>query len=287
VPRRRHRRLRLRNRVFVERSAGVFEPREVTTAAGSVTASRSSTGSRLESASSSPARSSWIRTAGWVSDDQPHHRPVGEAPRRGRPARARRRARGLVVAPARPARRAAGSRRHPGDRLLDMGSQPGPGRGPGHLSDRDGAARRAQGESRARRLRFRRLVRLRRLRRTAPISTGPARARWNTCRRRCRLPAGRQDRARSGRDRARLDLSVRARRRLAHPQPGRPAVGAGLVPAVSLEIRAWGGRRGVSGRLRAPVPGERRSESAAGRTDCRSAASSTPCAGAMATSAAG
>ena len=68
-----------------------------------------------------------------------------------------------VVHPAHPAGRHPRPLRHPGDRLLALGPQPRHHRGPGHLSDRHRAARRAEGEGDPRLLRLRLQLRLRHL----------------------------------------------------------------------------------------------------------------------------
>ena len=60
-----------------------------------------------------------------------------------------------------PARRDPRPLRHPGHRLLALGPKPRHHRGPGHLPDRDRAARRAEGQGDPRLLRLRLLVRLR------------------------------------------------------------------------------------------------------------------------------
>ena len=81
-----------------------------------------------------------------------------------------------VVRAAHPARRDPRSVRHPGHRLLALGPQPGHHRGPGHLSDRHRAARRAEGQGHPRLLRLRLLATSTSSSRTAPTSTGRARA---------------------------------------------------------------------------------------------------------------
>ena len=77
--------------------------------------------------------------------------------------------------------------------------------------------------------------------------------------------AGRgQDGARARRDRRRLGLPVRPRRRLGHAVARRPAHAAGLEPALPRAVGARRGRGRVHRRLRPAVPGDRRPEPAAG-----------------------
>ena len=78
------------------------------------------------------------------------------------------------------------------------------------------------------------------------------------------LPQGSKTELGPGRHRSRLDLPVRAGGQFGQAQPGGPAVAPGLVSALSPQVRAR--RRGSCAhrRIRQAVPGERRSEPAAG-----------------------
>ena len=144
-----------------------------------------------------------------------------------------------------------------------MGSQSRSHRSAGHVSDRDGDARRAGRAGGPRRLGLRLLVRLRDLRGGHRHLLG-ALANPGVPLRRAVAAAPRcADGARARRDRSRLGLPVRARGPLGHAQPGGSAVVPGLVPALLPE----GGARRVGGglarRVRPAVPGERRPEPAA------------------------
>src|ERR671932_450452 len=59
-------------------------------------------------------------------------------------------------------------------------------------------------------------------------------------------------------DRSRMGVSIRARRRIGHAQPRGPALLSRLVSSLPLEVGPWRRRRGVTWRVRAAVPGERR-----------------------------
>ena len=146
----------------------------------------------------------------------------------------------LVVDETHSARRHSRPQRHPGDRLLAMGPQPRHPRGPGHVSDRQRDAGRAEGEGRSRLFRLRLLVRVHHFRgRHGHLLGALAHARVSV-----EDPAeaaeGRGDGTRAGRHRRRLGLSVCAGGRRP-AQPGRTALAAGLVPALSAcrRCRAW------------------------------------------------
>ena len=121
-------------------------------------------------------------------------------------------------------------------------------------------ARRAARQGGARHLRLRLLVRLRRSSRTAPTSTGRARARSSTSRRCCRA-CRRASTTELGPDATGLGWVFQyvLVDDVGHAQPGRPAVAAGLVPPLSPEVGARRRRRRVARRLRPAVPGQRRS----------------------------
>ena len=217
----------------------------------------------------------WLLTTGFcfpapvsywilIDHDQPHHRLLrcqqvlrAHADRRGVHRR-------LVVAAADPGGRDPGPERYAGDRVLALGQEPGPGRGPGDLPDRLGAGGRPQGAGGARLLGLRLLLRLRHLRGRHRHLLG-ARAHPGVPRGRAAAAApGRADRARPGRDPARLGLPVRPGRRVRQTQPGRAALVSGLVPQVLFEVGARGGGGGAGRRVRQAVPGQRRPEPAAG-----------------------
>ena len=75
-----------------------------------------------------------------------------------------------------------------------------------------------------------------------------------------RLPQGVEDRTGAGRHRRGLGLSVRAGGHHRAAQPGGTALAPGLVPALPVAGRAGRGGSGAAGRLRAAVPGQRRSQ---------------------------
>ena len=85
-----------------------------------------------------------------------------------------------------------------------------------------------------------------------------------------RLPQGVKTELGPGRHRRRLGVSVRAGRYHRQAQPGRTAQLSGLVPALSPASRSRRGRGGAAGRIRAAVPGERRSATSCRRTTFRS-----------------
>ena len=195
-------------------------------------------------------------------NDRPRHRLLGpeQVPR---PPAGRRGGRGRrLVAPARPARRHPRPQRHAGHHLLALGPEPRRRRGAGHLPHRHRDARRAEGPGRPRVLRLRLLVRLRHLRGRHRHLLGPH-ADAGVPLGRPRPPAaGREDRARARRHRARLGLPVRARGQVGPAQPRGPALVPGLDPAVLPQVGAGRRRGGVARRLRPAVPGQRRSEPA-------------------------
>ena len=158
-----------------------------------------------------------------------------------------------------PPRRAPRPVGHPGHRLLALGPLAGHHRGPGHLPDRHGAARRAEGEGDPGVLGLRLLVRLRHLPgRHRPLlgpiargrvsleDTGPP-------------PAGGPDRARARRDGRRVGLPVRPGRSSGHALARPAALVPGLDAAVRRSGRPGRGRGRVDRRLRQAVPDHGRS----------------------------
>ena len=177
--------------------------------------------------------------------------------------------------------------RHPGDRLLALGPFARRDRGPGHLSDRRGHARRSPRARGPRLLRLRLLVRVRHLRGRHRPLLGPhphARVPLDGA---AVAARGRQDRAGSRRARPGLGLPVRARGRVREAQPRRPALVPGLVPALLPEGRPRRRRGGRRRRVREAVPGQRRSEPACAPTGYRSRRWSKRCAEATPRSAGG
>ena len=161
-----------------------------------------------------------------------------------------------------PARRAARPLRHPGDRLLALGSQPRHPRGPGHLPDHHGAARRAQGQGDPRLLRLRLQLRLRHLRgRHRHVLGAHARARV-PLEDHLAAPRGREDRARAGRVERGLGLPVRPRRPQRQALLRRAPLVPGLVSPLRDPERSGRGGGGHGRRPGAPVPGHRQPERA-------------------------
>ncbi len=125
-------------------------------------------------------------------------------------------------------------------------------------------ARRAARQSRPRLLRFRLLLRLRHLRRRHGHLLGAVAHPRIPLERAAAPAAGRQYRARPGRNRRRLGLPVRAGRYDRQTRPRGAAIAPGLVPSLPPQGRPRRGRGRAARRLRPPVPGQRRSEPAAG-----------------------
>ncbi len=145
-----------------------------------------------------------------------------------------------------------------------LGPEPRHPRGPGHVSDRDGASRSAEGEDDPGLLGLRLLVRLRHLRgRHRHLLGALARPRVPV-EDPVAPPRRGEDRARARRDERRLDLPVRARRREREERDRRDPLVSGLVPEVRGAIGA--GRRGgrERGRLPEAVPGDAGPEHARG-----------------------
>ena len=107
-----------------------------------------------------------------------------------------------------PARRHPRPERHPGDRLFEMGPQPGHDGRPGDVPDCQRHAGRAEGEGRARIFRLRLLVRLRHLRGRHRHLLGPLAHAGVSVEDPAAPAAGRADGARAGRYRGGLGLAV-------------------------------------------------------------------------------
>ena len=175
---------------------------------------------------------------------RPHHRLLGPEPVPGLLLVGAPPSLALLVAAQRAARRHPGPQRHAGHRLLAVGPQPRPRRGAGHVPDRHArcSARRTCAPSAASPTSATRSSTS--SSRTAPTSTGRARARSSTSRAFCR-GCRRTRRRSSGPTRpasgwvfqyALVDDSGDA-------QPGRPALVPGLVPALLPEGGAGRRRR--------------------------------------------
>ena len=170
-----------------------------------------------------------------------------------------------LLHPEHPAGRHSGPVRHAGHHLLPLGPKPRHHRGPGHLPDRDGDARRAEGQGHSRLLRLRLLLRLRHLPGRDGHLLGAQPRRWSTsARSRPGFPQGVQTEIGPDATGVGWVYQYALVDKTGQQRPGRAAELPGLVPALLAPERAGRGRGRLGRRFPEAVPGQRQSQRAAG-----------------------